>query len=45
MCTEKNNPAKSGSKAFIVIPRGDDSISIGSDFDNLKTYSRCPKAN
>jgi hypothetical protein len=45
MCTEKDNPAKSGSKAFIVIPRGDDSISIGSDFDNLKTYSRCPKTN
>jgi hypothetical protein len=45
MCTEKDNPAKSGSKTFIVIPRGDDSISIGSDFDNLKTYSRCPKTN
>jgi hypothetical protein len=45
LCTEKDNPAKSSSKAFIVIPRGNDSISIGSDFDNLKTYARCPKAN
>ncbi|MBV8746712.1 MAG: hypothetical protein JO134_16875 [Xanthobacteraceae bacterium] len=45
VCTEKDNPAKSSSKAFIVIPRGDDSMSVGSDFDNLKTYYRCPDAN
>ena len=45
MCTEKDNPAKSSSRAFIVIPRGDDRMSVGSDFDNLKTYYRCPKAN
>jgi hypothetical protein len=44
-CTEKDNPAKSSSRAFIIIPRGDDGISIGSDFDNLKTYTRCPKTN
>jgi hypothetical protein len=45
MCTEKDNPAKFGSRAFIVIPRGDDAISIGSAFDDLKTYYRCPKPN
>jgi hypothetical protein len=45
MCTEKDNTAKSSNKAFIIIPRGDDSMSVGSDFDNLKTYNRCPKAN
>ena len=45
MCTEKDNPAKSSNKAFIIIPRGDDSMSVGSDFDNLKTYYRCPKSN
>jgi hypothetical protein len=45
MCTEKDNPAKSMSRAFIVIPRGDDAISIGSAFDDLKTYYRCPKSN
>jgi hypothetical protein len=44
-CTEKDNPAKSSSRAFIVIPRGDDAISIGSNFDDLKTYYRCPKSN
>ncbi len=45
LCTEKDNPAKSSSKAFIVIPHGDDSMSVGSDFDNLKTYYRCAKSN
>jgi hypothetical protein len=44
-CTEKDDPAKSGSRAFIVIPRTDDSMSVGSDFDSLKTYYRCPNAN
>jgi hypothetical protein len=44
-CTEKDNPAKSSSKAFIVIPRGDNAISIGSNFDDLKTYTRCPASN
>ena len=45
ICTEKDNPAKSSSKAFIIIPHGDDSLSVGSDFYNLKTYTRCPKTN
>ena len=45
LCTEKDNPAKSSGRAFIIIPRGDDAISIGSGFDDLKTYYRCPKSN
>jgi hypothetical protein len=45
-CTEKDNPGKSSSKAFVIIPRGDgSSISVGPDFENLKTYSRCPIEN
>jgi hypothetical protein len=45
LCTEKDNPAKSSNRAFIIIPRGDDAISIGSSFDDLKTYYRCPKSS
>ena len=45
-CTEKDTPAMSSSKAFIIIPRdGGSSISVGPDFDDLKTYSQCPIEN
>jgi hypothetical protein len=43
-CTDKNDPAKKSSMTFIVIPRGD-SMSVGTSFDDLKTYYRCPAKN
>jgi hypothetical protein len=45
LCTDKANPAKTTDMTFIVIPRGDDRISVGTDFDSLKTYYRCPSSN
>jgi hypothetical protein len=41
-CTDKADPNKKGSKTFLVIPRGDDSMSVGTAFDDLKSYVRCP---
>src|SRR5262245_4606258 len=32
-CTDKSDPAKKASMTFIVIPRGDDSMSVGTTFD------------
>jgi len=43
-CTDKSDPAKKASMTFIVIPRGD-SMSVGTSFDDLKTYYRCPMKN
>src|SRR5262245_21266327 len=43
-CTDKNDPAKKTSMTFIVIPRGD-TMAVGTTFDDLKTYYRCPVKN
>lgn len=41
-CTDKDDPSKKSSKTFLSIPHGDDSMSVGTDFNDLKTYVRCP---
>jgi hypothetical protein len=45
LCTDKSDPTKKTDKAFIVIPRGDDVMAVGTNFGDLKTYFRCPAAN
>jgi hypothetical protein len=45
LCTDKSDPAKKTDKAFIVIPRGNDVMAVGTSFGDLKTYYRCPVAN
>jgi hypothetical protein len=43
-CTDKSDATKKSEMTFVVIPRGD-SMRIGTNFDDLKTYNRCPTAN
>ena len=43
-CTDKNDPTKKADRAFLIIPRGD-TMRIGTSFDDLKTYNRCPATN
>ena len=43
-CTDKSDPAKKSDMTFLVIPRGD-TMRVGTNFDDLKTYNRCPAAN
>ena len=45
LCTDKNDAAKKTAMSFIAIPQGPDSMSVGADFDSLKTYFRCAAAN
>jgi hypothetical protein len=45
LCTDKSDPAKKTNMAFIVVPRGDDVMAVGTDFGDLKTYYRCPVTN
>jgi hypothetical protein len=44
-CTDKNNPAKVTEMAYIVIPHGQESMSVGADFDHLRTFYRCSTTN
>ena len=43
-CTDKTDPAKKADMTFLVIPRGD-VMRVGTNFDDLKTYNRCPATN
>jgi hypothetical protein len=43
-CTDKTDPAKKEDMTFLVIPRGD-TMRVGTNFDDLKTYNRCPATN
>jgi hypothetical protein len=43
-CTDKSDPAKKNDMTFLVIPRGD-TMRVGTNFDDLKTYNRCPATN
>jgi hypothetical protein len=43
-CTDKTDPAKKEDMTFVVIPRGD-TMRVGTNFDDLKTYNRCPGTN
>jgi hypothetical protein len=40
-CTDKDDPSKKSSKTFLSIPHGDDTMSVGTNFTDLKTYVRC----
>jgi hypothetical protein len=43
-CTDKTDPAKKEEMTFLVMPRGD-TMRVGTNFDDLKTYNRCPTTN
>jgi hypothetical protein len=43
-CTDKSDAAKKSDMTFLVIPRGD-VMRVGTNFDDLKTYNRCPATN
>ena len=45
ICSDKADAAKKTAMSFIVIPHGQDSMSVGTDFDSLKTYYRCSSPN
>jgi hypothetical protein len=42
-CPSTTDPTKITVPDVVLIPAGVDQLSIGADFDSLKTYQRCPE--
>jgi hypothetical protein len=43
-CSSAAGGARKRARNLIIVPVGTDQLSVGSDFDNLKSYQRCQSA-